>query len=96
MVLAEKIPRHVFHPPYTLSLMAAMSQYKVHGVQIVQGTFDASLFSNFIYELLRGLQAELKPTGKRVLLFIDNARIHHGQDFLENARKWGADVLFNA
>jgi len=38
--------------PYSLSLLAGITKGKVLGIQLVEGGVDASVFDNFVYELL--------------------------------------------
>lgn len=62
--------------PYSMSLLAAISQQEVMAIQLVDGGVDASVFDNFIYELLTKVRADRRNDRRPVILFMDNATIH--------------------
>lgn len=62
--------------PYSMSLLAAISQQDVMAIQLIEGGVDASVFENFIYELLLRVRGDKKYDGRPVILFMDNATIH--------------------
>ena len=64
--------------------------------QIIEGGVDSVLFENFIYETLRAVRTDPELSSKRMVLFMDNAVIHHHSLVLETARKMKVNVLFNA
>ena len=82
--------------PYSLSLLAAISQQAVVGAQVIEGGVDASVFENFLHQVLRGLRARGAFEGPGVVLLLDNARIHHHSRVVALARAEGAHILFNA
>ena len=82
--------------PYSLSLLAAISQQAVVGAQVIEGGVDASVFENFLHQVLRGLRARGAFEGPGVVLLLDNARIHHHSRVVAQARAEGAHILFNA
>jgi hypothetical protein len=82
--------------PYSLSLLAAISQQAVVGAQVIEGGVDASVFENFLHQVLRGLRAQGAFEGPGVVLLLDNARIHHHSRVVALARAEGAHILFNA
>jgi transposase len=45
-------------------------------IQLVEGGVDASVFENFIYELLLKVRGDRKNDDRPVILFMDNATIH--------------------
>lgn len=45
-------PRQLTTQPYSMSLLAAISQHEVMAVQMVEGGVDTSVYENFLYELL--------------------------------------------
>lgn len=59
-----------------MSLLAAISQQEVMAIQLVDGGVDASVFDNFIYELLTKVRADRRNDRRPVILFMDNATIH--------------------
>jgi len=81
---------------YSLSLLAAISQQAVVGAQVIEGGVDASVFENFLHQVLRGLRARGAFEGPGVVLLLDNARIHHHSRVVAQARAEGAHILFNA
>ena len=60
--------------PYSLSLLAAISQQAVVGAQVIEGGVDASVFENFLHQVLRGLRAQGAFEGPGVVLLLDNAQ----------------------
>lgn len=45
-------------------------------IQLVEGGVDASVFENFIYELLLKVRSDKRNVDRPVILFMDNATIH--------------------
>ena len=82
--------------PYSLSLLAAISQQAVVGAQVIEGGVDASVFENFLKQVILGLKTQGAFEGPGVVLLLDNARIHHHSRVVALARAEGAHVLFNA
>ena len=61
----------------TLSgLLAGITEGKVLGIQLVEGGVDASVFDNFIYELLLIIRRDRRYDNRVVVIFMDNATIH--------------------
>lgn len=46
-----KQPKPAAVQPYSMSLLAAISQQEVMAIQLIEGGVDASVFDNFIYNL---------------------------------------------
>ena len=44
--------------PYSLSLLAAISQQAVVGAQVIEGGVDASVFENFLKQVILGLKTQ--------------------------------------
>jgi transposase len=59
-----------------MSLLAAISQQEVMAIQLIEGGVDASVFENFIYELLLKIRGDRGNDKLPVVLFMDNATIH--------------------
>ena len=62
--------------PYSLSLLAGITKVKVMGIQLVEGGVDASVFDNFVYELLHIIRRDRRYDDRVVVIFMDNATIH--------------------
>jgi hypothetical protein len=45
-------------------------------IQLIEGGVDASVFENFLYELLMKIRADRTNDKRPVVLFMDNATIH--------------------
>ena len=73
-----------------------MSQDRLISSQIIEGTFDSTLFENFIYQTLRHVRTDPELRQRRVVLLMDNAVIHKYSDVLETIRKFKVTLLFNA
>jgi hypothetical protein len=61
---------------YSLSLISAISYDQVLANQFIEGGVDSTVFENFIYELLVYIKNDPQLKSKRVVLLMDNARIH--------------------
>ena len=54
------------------------------------------MFENFIFKTMEYIRANDRHRGKRVVLFMDNARIHRHQMVIDTALKMKVIFLFNA
>jgi len=82
--------------PYSVSLLAAITQEEVVGAQLIEGGVDSTLFEQFLHQVLLSLRAKGAFEGPGVVLLLDNARIHHHSRVLALAKAEGVYVLFNA
>jgi len=82
--------------PYSISLLAAITQEAVVGAQLIEGGVDSSVFENFLHEVLLGLRAQGAFEGPGVVLLLDNARIHHHSKIITLAKAEGVHILFKA
>ena len=71
-----KRPNPTTSQPYSMSLLAAITQQEVMAIQLIEGGVDASVFENFIYELLLKVRGDRSNDRRPVVLFMDNATIH--------------------
>ena len=71
-----KRPNPTTSQPYSMSLLAAITQQEVMAIQLIEGGDDASVFENFIYELLLKIRDDRTNDKRPVVLFMDNATIH--------------------
>jgi hypothetical protein len=53
-----KRPNPTTSQPYSMSLLAAISQQEVMAIQLIEGGVDASVFENFLYEFLLKIRAD--------------------------------------
>jgi transposase len=81
---------------YSMSLISAISPDMIIANQVVEGGVDGIIFENFIYHTLLSVRNDKHLQQKKVLLLLDNARIHKTQHLYETAKKMKAVVLFNA
>lgn len=79
-----------------MTLTAAMTTNQVVGVQLIQGGMDGSLFENFIFNVVTALLADPKNNGRRIVLFLDNCRLHKVDLVLSSAKRLGVGVVFSA
>jgi transposase len=63
---------------------------------LIEGGVDSTLFENFIYHTLHSIRTDSELASKKVVLLLDNARIHKSNQVLETARKMKVIVVFNA
>ena len=81
---------------YSVSLISAISQERVIANQLVQGGVDSTVFENFIFELLTHIRSDTAHRGKRVVLLMDNARIHCHKSVVDIAMDMKAILLYSA
>ena len=77
-------------------MVAAISSTQVICAQVIEGTFDSTMLENFIYWTLRSISNDATLRKKRVMILLDNARIHYHSNITETLKKFGAHALFNA
>ena len=77
-------------------LLAAMTQNEVVGSQMIQGGVDTVLFENFLYRVVSTSVKEPSNQGRRIVVYIDNARIHKCQAVYDMIRKLGCTLVFAA
>lgn len=73
-----------------------MTQDEVVGSQVIQGGVDNSLFENFLYRVLVALVRNPKYHGRRIVVYMDNARIHKCEAVYETVRNLGCTLVFAA
>lgn len=81
---------------YSMSFIAATTQSHLIASQVIEGAFDSVLFENFVYQTLRSVRTDPLLCNKKVVLLIDNARIHKFSEVAETVRKFKAVCLFSA
>lgn len=68
---------------YSMSLIAAITRDKLLCTQVIEGAFDATLFEEVLYKMLFHVRSDQDTAGKTVVLFMDNATIHHHSEVLK-------------
>lgn len=81
---------------YSLSLLAAISQERFEAAQLVEGMVDASVFENFLFQLLRSIRQDPERRGRPLVVLMDNARIHGAPLVMETLGNMKVLVLLNA
>lgn len=81
---------------YSMSFIAAISQHELLASQLIEGTFDSTLFEEFVFQLLNHLRTRSDTCQKPIVLLMDNAVIHHHSAVMETCLRFKATVLFNA
>jgi transposase len=79
-----------------MSFIAAITQSKLLCSEIVEGAYDATLFEEYLFRMLKHVRSDPELAGRTVVLFMDNAIFHHHSAVLETCRKFKVNVLFNA
>lgn len=77
-------------------MLSAVSYNEVISNQLIEGGVDSSVFENFIFRTLEYIRTHERFRGRRVVLFMDNARIHRHQMVIDTALKMKVILLFNA
>jgi hypothetical protein len=81
---------------FSVSLISAISQDRIISNWLIEGGVDSTLFDLFIYRTLNYVRTHADLAEKKVILLLDNAKIHKGIQILETCRKMKVIVLFNA
>lgn len=68
---------------YSMSLIAAITRDKLLCTQVLEGAFDATLFEEVVYQMLVHVRTDQDTANKTVVLFMDNASIHHHSEVLK-------------
>ena len=63
---------------------------------MIEGGVDATVFSNFMYTLLKNIREDPERCRRQVVVFMDNARIHGTPMVLQVTADMKAMVLMNA
>jgi hypothetical protein len=98
-LLAEQVSKQkdsVKKAQFSLSLLSAVAYDEVISNQLIEGGVDSSVFENFIFKTLEYVRCSDKYKGKRVVLYMDNARIHKHQMIIDTALRMKVILLFNA
>jgi hypothetical protein len=61
---------------FGMTLIAASTDKAIVSFQLIEGGIDASLFENFIYQMLLQMRKSPDYEQKDIILLMDNAKIH--------------------
>jgi hypothetical protein len=81
---------------YSFSLLSAISDKEVVGNWVIEGAFNGVLYEHFLRVVITEVQRRPENAYRRIVVFMDNARIHKHPLVLETLRHLQVDVLFNA
>ncbi len=81
---------------YSVSLISAISQDKVIANQFIQGGVDSSVYENFIYEVLNYVRSDESMKERKIVLFMDNARIHVHKNVIDTIMDMKAILILSA
>jgi transposase len=79
-----------------MSLITAITQDDVLANLVVEGGVDAAVFEHFVHELLKHLRAKKRNNGRPIVLFMDNAAIHHHESIVRLADHYRVFILYTA
>ena len=79
-----------------MSLITANTQDDVLANLVVEGGVDAAVFEHFVHELLKHLRAKKRNNGRPIVLFMDNAAIHHHESIVRLADHYRVFILYTA
>ena len=80
---------------YSFSLISAISQEEVIANQIIEGGVDATVFENFVHKVLTHVRESPKYRGRRIVILMDNATIHHHLHVIDSILAMKVILLFN-
>ena len=81
---------------FGMTLISAVSEDRVLANQFIEGGVDGSVYENFVHHLLQGIRRDPELRGRKVVLLMDNARIHHQELVVATALREHAYVLYSA
>ena len=81
---------------YSVSLLSAITQDRVVATQLIEGGVDATVFEQFIHNMLMGIRSNPEYSQRTIVLIMDNASIHHNLNVLDTASQMKVNVLFSA
>ena len=79
-----------------MTLISAVCEDRVLANQFVEGGVDAMVYENFVFHLLKSVKQDPELRGRRVVLLMDNARIHHQEPVVATALGQQAFLLYSA
>ena len=65
-------------------------------MQFVEGAMDHNMFENFLYQVLMKLRTDPETKNKRIVVYLDNAKIHKSPHLKEMVGRFYVDILFAA
>ncbi len=95
MELSNKVPPGKTQS-YSISFMGAISQDRVVCTQLIEGSYDSTLYEDVLFQILFRMRSEPSTQKKAIVVLMDNATFHHHSKVLETCRLMKANVLFNA
>ena len=81
---------------FSMTLISAVCEDRVLANQFVEGGVDAMVYENFVFHLLKSVKQDPELRGRRVVLLMDNARIHHQEPVVATALGQQAFLLYSA
>ena len=95
MELSNKVPPGKTQS-YSISFMGAICQESVVCTQLIEGSYDSTLYEDVLYQILFRMRSDPSTQKKTIVVLMDNATFHHHSKVLETCRLMKANVLFNA
>ena len=96
MVMLHNNNGAIKHYKKGVCLTAAIGLDRVHAMQVVEGAMDAVLFENFVYQPIVDLRSKPDTKGRRIVIYMDNARIHKVERITKMAQAFDVTLLFGA
>jgi hypothetical protein len=82
--------------PWSFNVIGAMTMEHVVGLWVIEGTTNHQVFLFFIQTVVTALLKSEATKGKRIVIQIDNARVHENPATAEAMTRLGVSVIFNA
>ena len=76
-------------------MLSAFTFNSIVSTQIIEGGIDAVLMDNFLHQTLTAVRSNPLYANRHILLFMDNAAVHHHSTIKETIRKFRVNLLFN-
>lgn len=84
------------HSSHNISLIVAVSQYKVEGYMLIEGSVNQITFFNYIYELVTILRRNPDSVNHNFILLLDNLNAHKTYLLKCLTVRLRVRILFNA
>ncbi len=81
-------------PGYTIGGIAAVSEHRLEGLQLRDGSGNKYSFMHFLIALLKKLQERLGPAFDKVVLYLDNASYHTCSNTMNLLEILGVSYIF--
>ncbi len=92
--IGESVQFKVRNGSISFSMIAAISNERVEGIQLRKGTVNRFVFLSFLIKLIKELKIQREKDRKDFIFYLDNASYHACGDIQEAFKLLGVDYIF--